>query len=107
MERVELLGRAGELEDDRVGADVEEPPAERLGGRDELGPLLGRGLHADHEQLALDGLARDELGHAEDVHELVDLLLDLLERVLRAVDAQSDARDARRARSARRRATRC
>ena len=33
------------------------------------------------EQLALDGLAGLELRDAEDVHELVDLLLDLLERV--------------------------
>src|SRR4029453_11334531 len=37
VERVHLLGRARELEHDRVGPDVEEPPAERLGSRDHLG----------------------------------------------------------------------
>ena len=34
---------------------------------------------AVERELPLDGLARLELGHAEDVHELVHLLLDLLE----------------------------
>src|SRR5687767_11394647 len=43
VERIQLLRRARQLEHDRVGADVEEPPAGRLGGRDELGAPLGRG----------------------------------------------------------------
>ena len=58
VERVELLRRAGELEHDRVGADVEQAPAEGLGGGDELGALLGRRRDPDDEQLPLDGLAR-------------------------------------------------
>src|SRR5262249_26790701 len=44
-----------------------------------------------HQQLTLDRLAGSELSHAQDVDELVDLLLDLLERVLLAVDAKGDA----------------
>ena len=47
VERVELLRRPGQLEHDRVGADVEEPAAEGLGGRDELGPAVGRRGDAD------------------------------------------------------------
>ena len=54
----------------------------------------GAAVHPHEEELPLDRLARDELGHAQDVDELVDLLLDLLERVLRAVDAEGDARHA-------------
>src|SRR5262245_61343238 len=95
VERVDLLGRARQLEHDGVGADVEQPSAERLRGRDELGAALGRHLDADDEQLALDRLAGDELRHPQHVDELVDLLLDLLERVLGAVDAEGDAGDAR------------
>src|SRR5581483_37318 len=61
--------------------------------REQLGPPLGRRRDLDQRQLALDRLARHELGHAQDVDELVHLLLDLLERVLLAVDPQRDAGD--------------
>ena len=47
----------------------------------------------DQRELALDRLVRLELADAQDVDELVHLLLDLLERVLLAVDAQRDPRD--------------
>ena len=60
----------------------------------ELGAPLGVGADLEQEQLALDGLVGRELGDAEHVDELVDLLLDLLERVMLGVDAQRDARDA-------------
>src|SRR5207248_3246528 len=47
----------------------------------------------DEQQLPLDRLAGGELAHLEDVHELVHLLLDLVERDVGAVDAQRDPRD--------------
>ena len=49
--------------------------------------------HLEQRELPLDRLVRLELAHAEDVDELVHLLLDLLERMLLAVDPQRDARD--------------
>ena len=83
LERVELLGRADDLEDDRVGAQVGDARVEDLGEGDQLGaPVGGRG-DLDQRELALDGLAGLELADAEDVDELVHLLLDLLERSAR------------------------
>src|SRR5581483_4334870 len=61
--------------------------------REELGTPIGRRRDRDHRQLALDRLSGLELADAKHVHELVHLLLDLIERVLRAVDAESDPRD--------------
>ena len=94
LEGVELLRRAGQLERDRVGAEVDDPALEGLGGGDQLGAALGAGAHLEQQQLALDRVVRRELGHAEHVDELVNLLLDLLQRVVLAVDAERDARDA-------------
>ena len=54
-----------------------------------------RGGDRDQRQLALDRLPRLELADPEDVDELVHLLLDLLERVLRAVDPHHDPRHVR------------
>ena len=42
LERVDLLGRADDLEHDRVGADVGHAHAEHLGEREELGALRRR-----------------------------------------------------------------
>ena len=53
----------------------------------------GRRGHLEQRELTLDRLVRLELAHAQDVDELVHLLLDLLERMLVAVDAERDARD--------------
>ena len=47
----------------------------------------------DQRELALDRLVGAQLGDAQHVDELVHLLLDLLERVLAAVDAQCQPRD--------------
>ena len=94
VERVELRRHADELEHHGVRAEVEHAAVHRLGHRDQLRALVGGCADLDEQQLALDRLVGDELGHAQDVDELVDLLLDLLERVLGAVDAHGDARDA-------------
>src|SRR3569833_1078995 len=93
FERIDLLGRADELEDDRVGTDVGRARAHCIGERHQLGPLVRGRRDLDQRQLALDGLAGDELLHAQDVDELVHLLLDLLERRALAVDADRDPRD--------------
>ena len=100
-------GVPDDLEDDRVRAEVGDARVEDLGERDQLAAPVGRRGDLDQRELALDRLAGLELGHAEDVHELVHLLLDLLERVLRAVDAQRDARDVVPLGRARPRGSRC
>src|SRR3954454_23527135 len=93
LERVDVLGRAGQLEDDRVAPEVGDARREDLAERHQLGALRrGRGdLH--ERQLPLDRRAARELGGAEDVAELVQLLLDLLEAVPSAVDAERDPAD--------------
>src|SRR5581483_7298201 len=45
LERVDVLRRAGQLEHDRVGAEVDDPRAEDLSERHQLGPLRGRRRH--------------------------------------------------------------
>src|SRR5579859_1738612 len=93
LERVDVFGCADQLEDDRVGAEVGDTRVEDFAERDELGPGARRRGHLQQDEFALDRLAGAELGDAEHVHELVHLLLDLLERLRLAVDAQCDARD--------------
>src|SRR6266540_5724645 len=93
LERVDVLGQADDLEDQRLGPEVGDASLEDVGEREQLASLVGRGRDLDQRQLALDRLARLELVDAEHVHELVHLLLDLLERMLLAVDAERDPRD--------------
>src|SRR6185312_7643686 len=78
-EGVELLGGAGEL--DRVGlvGDVEDAPAEDVGGALDLLAVLAAGAHLHEHELALDVLALGEVDHLHHVHELVQLLGDLLD----------------------------
>src|SRR5579864_8429104 len=93
FERVDFFRRADELEDDRVRTEIGDAGAEHLGERHQLRALArGRG---DLEQceLALDRFAGRELLDTQHVDELMHLLLDLLERVVLAVDAQRDTRD--------------
>src|SRR5260221_12545911 len=93
LKRVDLFGRTCQLEDDRVGTDVGDAGLEDLAERHQLGPRALRRRHLDQRELALERLSGCELRHAEHVHELVHLLLDLLERMRLAVDAQRDPRD--------------
>src|SRR5262249_16628175 len=93
LERLDLVRAPDELERDRVTTDVGDPGAGTLAERDEVGAAIGSDGHRDQRQLALHGLVRTKLGDAQDIHELVHLLLDLLERVLAAVDAQGESGD--------------
>ena len=42
LERVDLLGRADDLEDERLGPEVGDTRVEDLGEREQLGAALGR-----------------------------------------------------------------
>src|SRR5712691_1929988 len=92
LERVDLLGMADDLEDDRVGAEIRDACVEGLGQRYQLSALGRTCGDLEQGELSLDRLARLELAHPEHVDELVHLLLDLLERMLLAVHAERDAR---------------
>src|SRR4029077_13532677 len=92
LERVDLLRFADDLEHHRVGPDVRDASLEHLGERHQLGPALRRRRDRDQRELALDRLARLQLADAQDVDELVHLLLDLRERLPVAVDAGRDRR---------------
>src|SRR4029453_9468566 len=66
---------------------------EDVGEGDQLRAPARIGRDADECELALDSLAGLERRDAQDVHEVVHLLLDLLELAGRAVDREHDAGD--------------
>src|SRR5439155_24803600 len=57
LEGVNLLRRAGELEDDGVRAQVGDTSLEDVGECEQLAALRGRRRHLDQRKLALDRLA--------------------------------------------------
>src|SRR5580765_579780 len=93
FECLDLLGAADELERDRVAADVGNACTGHLAERDELGASVRGHGDGDQRELPLDRLVGAQLGDAEHVDELVHLLLDLLQRMLAAVDPQCQPRD--------------
>src|SRR5687768_6030792 len=66
LEGLELVGRADDLEDDRVGAEVGHSRVEDAGERHQLDVPARVGLDLDQRELALDRLAGFERGDAED-----------------------------------------
>src|SRR6185312_15600189 len=94
-EGVELLGGAGEL--DRVGlvGDVEDAAAEDVRGALDLLAVLARGAHLHEHQLALDVLALGQVDHLDHVHQLVQLLGDLLDDLVGAGGDDGHAREGR------------
>src|SRR3954447_9714394 len=69
LERVDLLGRADELEDDRVRPEIRHTRLKHLCELNELRALRRRRGDLQQRELALDRLARDELLNAEHVDE--------------------------------------
>src|SRR3990170_641337 len=92
LERVDLFRVADDLEHDRVRPEVGDAGVESLGQRDELAAPGSRRRDLQERELTFDRLVGLELAHPEDVDQLVHLLLDLLERVLLAVDPEGDPR---------------
>src|SRR3954468_2405185 len=93
LEGVDLVRRAGDLDDERLARHVDDLAAEDLHRLEHLGALGAVGGDLEQRQLAGDralGLAVADLDH---VDELVQLLGDLVDRVQRAVERQRDARD--------------
>ena len=53
-ELVDLVGLAGDLEDEALGRGVDDPGAEGVGQAQRLDALLAGARHLDQRQLALD-----------------------------------------------------
>src|SRR5919198_194540 len=82
----DLVGAAGWLDGERVGRDVHHLGAEQLRQLHHLVAQGRVGADLDQDQLALDRARRLQLDDLEDVDELVELLGDLLQGPVRAVD---------------------
>src|SRR5271166_7125675 len=92
-QRVELLPVPGRLHRDHVERDVHHLGAEQVDGFEHPRPALRVGPDLDQDQLALHRGARLELDDLQHVDQLVQLLGDLLERMLFAVDSDRDPGD--------------
>src|SRR5215207_4897353 len=90
------LGRAaGGLDGQGVGADVDDLGPEHLGQLDDLVADRRVGLDLDQDQLPLHRPVRLQLDDLEHVDQLIELLGDLLEGTLGAVDHDRHAAAAR------------
>src|SRR5439155_25789120 len=94
FERVDFVGRPGDLDDQGFPRHVDDLAAEDLDGLEHLGALRPVGGDLEQRQLASDGVVGLEIADLEHVDELVELLGHLVDRVQRAVEGQRDARDA-------------
>src|SRR6478735_7934045 len=92
-ERAELVRRAGRLDDDRVGGDVDDLGLEELDRVDDLTPGRRVGANLDEQDLALDRRVRLELDDLEHLDELVELLGYLFQGGALDLDDDRDARD--------------
>src|SRR5215211_4801879 len=92
---LDLGGAAGGLDGEGVGADVDDLGPEHLGQLDDLVADGRVGLDLDQDQLALHRLVVLQLNDLEHVDQLVELLGDLLQGPLGAVDHDGHAAAAR------------
>src|SRR5262249_51467263 len=65
LERLDLVGAAGQLEGDRVTPDIGDACAGGLAERDEVGAPVGRDCDRDQRELTLDRLLRPQLRHTK------------------------------------------
>src|SRR3954451_2878903 len=93
LEGVDLLRRAGDLDDERLARHVDDVAAEDLDDLEHLGALGPVGGDLEQRQLARDRSVGLEVADLDHVDELVQLLGDLVDRVQRTVEGQRDARD--------------
>src|SRR3954447_6886485 len=93
LEGVDLVRRAGDLDDQRLARHVDDLAPEDLHRLEHLGALGAVGGDLEQRQLASDRALGLEVADLDHVDELVQLLGDLVDRVQRAVERQRDARD--------------
>src|SRR5207249_10582616 len=85
-QRFQLAFLAGRLDRERLRRHVDDLGPEDVGRPHDLGPVLRLGVDANQHQLALDVVVLGEVADLDDVDELVELLRDLLDDELVAVD---------------------
>src|SRR6185312_8517437 len=94
-EGVELLGRAGHLENEALDRRIDDPGTENVGQPQGFDALLAGARHLDERQLALDmGALVGQVAHDVDGHQARELRLDLLDDHARARGHDGDARQA-------------
>src|SRR5208282_1446597 len=90
----DLLGGAGDLEDEALGGGVDDAGAEGVGEAERLHAVIAGAAHLDHGEFALDRRARRrQVDDAVHRHQAVKLVLDLLEHHGRAAGHDGDARE--------------
>src|SRR3954471_21406682 len=93
-QRLELLGLARGLECQRPVRHVDDVHTEHVGDLHDPGAVVAVGAHLHEHQLALDGRSLIVLEDLDHVDQLVQLLRDLLERLLLDVDDDRHPGDA-------------
>src|SRR3989442_580471 len=86
VERLQLPLLAGRLDGERLGRHVDDLGPEDVGRSHDLGPVLRLGIDANQHQLTLDVVVVGQVADLDDVDQLVELLHDLLDDELVAVD---------------------
>src|SRR4051812_49413410 len=93
LERVDLLRRARDLDRQRAARDVDDLPLEDLGELHDVAAVLHGSLDPEQRHLPGDRLIGLHVADLHHVHQLVELLGDLIDRVDGAVQGQGDPRD--------------
>src|SRR5262249_53873595 len=76
-EALDLLGGAGDLEHEALGARVDDTGAERVGEPQRLDPVVALAAHLDHGELALDRrTGHRHVDHPMHRHQPLELILD-------------------------------
>src|SRR5690606_1117088 len=81
---IELRSAAGELDGVVAVGDVDDAAAEDVGHALHLLPVLTHRAHFHQHELALDVVALGQVYDLDYVHQLVELLVDLLDDIVRA-----------------------
>jgi len=90
-ELVDLALGARDLDRKAFRLNVDDLGAEDIADLHDLASGLGIGLHADKHELAVDIVRLAEVLDADDVHELVELLVDLIQHLVVPANHDSHA----------------
>ena len=81
-ELVDLALGSGDLDREAFRLNIDDLGAEDVADLHDLAPGLGVSLHADEHQLAVDIVGLTEVLDTDDVHELVELLVNLIKNLV-------------------------
>src|SRR5262249_42455976 len=93
-EALYLLGGAGDLEHEALGAGVDDAGAERVGEPQRLDPIVALAAYLHHSELALDRrTGHGHVDHPMHRHQPLELILDLLDHHRSTAGDDGDARE--------------